>query len=383
MLPVKSLCSGCGACAAACPKNCIEMTADNEGFRYPVIERAQCVSCKACELACPIISPPHLSQETRAIAAQNQNCVIRKESSSGGVFSALAEYVLSKGGIICAAIYDEKQSVSHVIIDKPDGIRAMRGAKYAQSRSENCFPRIKHELQADRYVLFVGTPCQAAGLSQYLGRTYETLILVDMICHGVPSPKVWEKYLRERQSSDAPKSEFQNINLRSKENGWSRYSYSVKIQYRNGVEYQRPQGQDLFMRGFVQNLYLRPSCSQCSFKGTERCSDFTLGDCWGIWDIAPEFDDDRGTSLLLIHSETGRRVWDIISSKFRTYSLSIDQAFAHNPSAISCSMPHPKREQFFNALHSDQSITEVIQKSLAPQAQKGFLQRLRDTIGWR
>ena len=207
--------------------------------------------------------------------------------------------------------------------------------------------------------------------------------MVDMICHGVPSPKVWKTYLRERQISDAPKSEFQNINLRSKETGWSRYSYSVKIQYRNGMEYQMPQGQDLFMRGFVQNLYLRPSCSQCSFKGIERCSDLTLGDCWGIWDIAPEFDDNQGTSLLLIHSEKGQRVWNDISSKFCTYSLSVDQAVAQNPSAICCSIPHPKRQQFFSALHSDQSITGVIQNCLAPQAQKGLLQRLRETIGRR
>ncbi len=383
MLPAKNLCSGCGACAAACPKNCIEMAEDSEGFRYPVIERVHCVSCQTCETVCPIILPPHLSQGTAAVAAQNQNVVIRKESSSGGVFSALAEYVLTNGGLVCAAVYDEKQIVNHILIDRPDELGTMRGAKYAQSRSENCFPRIKKELQEDRYVLFVGTPCQTAGLSQYLGRTYETLILVDMICHGVPSPKVWEKYLRERQASDAPQSEFQNINLRDKESGWSRYSYSVKIQYRNGVVYQMPQGQDLFMRGFVQNLYLRPSCSQCSFKGIERCSDLTLGDCWGVWDIAPEFDDNQGTSLLLIHSEKGQQVWNDISSKFRTYSLSVDQAVAQNPSAICCSVPHPKRQQFFSALHSDQSITGVIQNCLAPQAQKGFLQRLRETIGRR
>ena len=187
----------------------------------------------------------------------------------------------------------------------------------------------------------------------------------------------------ERQTSDAPKSKFKDINLRNKETGWSRYSYSVKIQYQNGMEYQMPQEQDLFMRGFIQNLYLRPSCSRCKFKGIERCSDLTLGDCWGIWDIAPEFDDNHGTSLLLIHSETGRQVWDSISSKFRIYSLSIDQAIARNPSAICCSMPHPKREHFFNELHSDQLITEVIQNCLIPQAQNGFLQRLSKKIGRR
>ena len=383
MLPVKNLCCGCGTCAVACPKNCIGMAEDSEGFRYPAIEQTQCVCCRVCEMVCPIIASQHLSQDTTAVAVQNKNDIVRMESTSGGVFSVLAEYVLVKGGLVCAAVYDEKYIVSHVLTDHPSGIGAMRGAKYVQSRSENCFPRIKKELLEDRYVLFVGTPCQTAGLSQYLGRTYETLILVDMICHGVPSPKVWENYLMERQTSDAPKSKFKDINLRNKETGWSRYSYSVKIQYQNGMEYQMPQEQDLFMRGFIQNLYLRPSCSRCKFKGIERCSDLTLGDCWGIWDIAPEFDDNHGTSLLLIHSETGRQVWDSISSKFRIYSLSIDQAIARNPSAICCSMPHPKREHFFNELHSDQLITEVIQNCLIPQAQNGFLQRLSKKIGRR
>lgn len=383
MLPAKKLCSGCGACAAVCPKHCVEMTADREGFRYPVIKQAHCVSCQVCETVCPIAAPLRLSQETTAVAAQNRNRVIRQESSSGGVFSALAEYVLAKGGLVCAAVYDENQMVSHRIIDQPDGIGAMRGAKYAQSKPESCFPRIKKELQEEKYVLFVGTPCQTAGLSQYLGKRYERLILVDMICHGVPSPKVWENYLRERQTSDAPKAGVQTINLRNKETGWSRYSYSVRIQYRNGVEYRMPQEQDWFMRGFVQNLYLRPSCSRCSFKGIDRCSDLTLGDCWGIWDIAPEFDDNQGTSLLLIHSETGQQAWDNISLEFRTYPLSMDQAVAQNPSAICSSLPHPKREQFFTALQSGQTITDAVQACLAPEAQRGVLQKLKEKIGRR
>lgn len=383
MLPEKKLCSGCGACAAACKKNCIEMTADDEGFCYPVIAHAQCVFCQACETVCPIISPPTLSQKTTAVATQNKNNTVRKQSSSGGVFSALAEYVLTKGGLICAAVYDEKQRVNHIIVDKADGVRAMRGAKYAQSVLEDCYSRIKEELQEERYVLFVGTPCQTAGLFRYLGTRYATLILVDMICHGVPSPIVWEKYLKERQALDAPKSEFQNINLRSKESGWSRYSYSVKIRYRNGVEYQMPQQQDWFMRGFVQNLYLRPSCSQCSFKGIERCSDLTLGDCWGIWDIAPEFDDNQGSSLLLIHNEIGWQAWNNISAEFRTYPLSVDRALSQNPSAICCSIPHSKRAQFFDALHSEQSIIKAIQNCLEPQARRVFFQKLMEAVGRR
>lgn len=381
MLPTKNICSGCGSCAAVCPKRCIKMTEDSEGFRYPVIDQTQCVFCHTCEAACPVILPPRLSQKTIAIAAKNKNAFIRKESSSGGVFSALANYVLTNGGLVCAAVYNEDQSVNHILIDCPDELGTMRGAKYAQSRSEICFSRIKKALQENRGVLFVGTPCQTAGLARYLVEPYEKLILVDMICHGVPSPKVWKAYLRERQMLDAPKSEIQNINLRSKETGWSQYSYSVKIQYRNGAEYKMAQGQDWFMRGFVQNLYLRPSCSQCSFKGIERCSDLTLGDCWGIWNIVPEFDDNQGTSLLLIHSRTGRQLWDNVSSEFFTCSLSTDQSIAQNPSAIYSSVPHPNRAQFFDALRADQPITKAIQDCLEPEAHKSLFQRLKERIG--
>ena len=379
MLPEKKLCSSCGACAAICPKNCIKMMPDNEGFRYPIISRDICISCNACEKSCPVLVPPPISRDTTTVAAQNRNDSVRIESSSGGVFSALAQYVLDQCGIICAAIYNSDFEVEHVIIDQQEGLAAMRGAKYAQSYSEHCFPVIQKELQAGRLVLFVGTPCQTAGLRRYLDKDYEGLVLVDMICHGVPSPKVWDEYLRERQRVDAPESKFLSINLRNKETGWSRYAYCVKIQYQDGTVYQAPQGQDWFMRGFVQNLYLRPSCSQCSFKGTERCSDLTLGDCWGIWDIAPEFDDDRGTSLLLIHDKKGQQVWDKISMQFNTYELSAEQAISKNPSLITSSMAHPERERFFDYESGDIRVTERIRSCLEPK-RNSVWQRLKKKL---
>ena len=375
MLPVQENCSGCGACASSCPHNCIEMEPDNEGFRYPVVDYTRCVSCGLCENVCPLLKKPALSGNTYAVAAKNLDDEIRKDSSSGGVFSALAFYTLDKGGIVCAAIYDENQKVRHICIDQKSGIKAMRGAKYAQSEAEHCFSEIQEQLESGRYVLFVGTPCQTAGLSAYLGQSYDSLLLVDMICHGVPSPKVWEKYLIDRTSIDAPESAISSINLRSKESGWSRYSYSVRIDYENGTTYLSPQGQDLFMKGFVQNLYLRPSCSKCGFKGIERISDLTLGDCWGIWDIAPDFDDNQGTSLLLIHSEKGKNVWDEISGSFRYMTMPDDQAVLQNPSAVRSSAPHPNRDCFFKSMETTSSVVKLIQTSLFPK-KKGLFEQI-------
>ena len=375
MLPEASKCSGCGSCAAICPKNCITMTADAEGFRYPVIDEASCIRCGACERVCPVENHPDLSGHTTALAAQNTNESLRRDSSSGGVFSALAELILVRGGWVCAAVYDDRFGVCHELTNSLERLAAMRGAKYTQSCAEHCFPQIRELLKQDVPVLFVGTPCQCAGLRSFLGQMYPQLLLVDMICHGVPAPKVWQRYLLERQKTDAPNEKLLSVNLRSKSTGWSRYGYSVEYQYSGGICRSTPQGQDPFMRGFVSNLYLRPSCADCAGKGVQRCSDLTLGDYWGIWDQHPEFDDDRGTSLLLIHSPKGQLAWEQISGSFRICSVTCEDALAQNPSALQSSPPHPNRERFFEQLDRQPSIIHWIQTCLAPR-QESLLRRL-------
>lgn len=377
MLPEIAQCCGCGSCAAVCPQNCISMVADREGFRYPAIDATKCIRCRLCEKACPILSAPQVSERVTALAAQNKDETVRRRSSSGGVFSALAEYVTARGGSVCAAAYDARFEVRHVLIDSPEAIDALRGAKYAQSRTEQSFHEIRERLTAGQMVLFVGTPCQCAGLKAYLGRDFENLLTVDMVCHGVPSPKVWSHYLREQEREAGSK--LRSVNLRSKSTGWSRYAYSVEMTFENGTNYSAPQGKDPFLQGFVRNLYLRPSCSACSFKGTARCSDLTLGDYWGIWDQHPEFDDDRGTSMLLLHSEKGRVAWQHISDNFRVLDVSVQDAVAQNPSAIHSSVPHPRREDFFHELGLV-PVKQSIQHALE-LPKEGIIKRLIRRIG--
>lgn len=374
MVP-RTLCSGCGSCAAICPKNCITMTADAEGFRYPVIDEAGCIRCGACQRVCPVENHPALSGHTTALAAQNANEALRRESSSGGVFSALAEKILSQGGWVCAAVYDDRFGVCHELTDSPERLAAMRGAKYTQSRAEQCFPRIRELLKRDIPVLFVGTPCQCAGLQSFLGQDFARLLVADMVCHGVPSPKVWQRYLQERQQIDAPDGKLLSVNLRSKSTGWSRYGYSVEYTYNGSVSHCTPQGQDPFMRGFVSNLYLRPSCADCTSKGVQRCSDLTLGDYWGIWDQHPEFDDDRGTSLLLVHTDRGEQIWAQLAAGFRVCSVTCEDALARNPSALQSSAPHTNREHFFKQLDQKASVIQWIDSCLVPK-QPSLLRRL-------
>ena len=368
-------CTGCGACAAVCPHNCITMAADREGFRYPVIDRTACIRCGACEKVCPVITHLPVNDAPSALAAQNTDDNVRFSSSSGGVFTALATDVLTCGGVICGAVYDSAFSVCHVIADSIDQLAGMRGAKYAQSRAEHCFPEIQKLLQRGLPVLFVGTPCQVAGLRAYLGRDHQNLLLVDMVCHGVPSPKVWQKYLEERKQMDTQDGVLCDVNLRSKITGWSRYGYSVEMEYTDGTKRSVPQGQDMFMRGFVSNLYLRPSCAAYSFKGLQRHSDLTLGDFWGIWDQHPEFDDNKGTSLLLIHTEKGHSAWERISGQFRSLNVTAQEAIAQNPSAVQASFPHPNRDKFFAGMERTKSLQKWIGRCLEPP-KASVIQRL-------
>lgn len=380
-LPNRDLCTGCGGCAAACPKGCIRMEADAEGFLYPRVDQSQCVDCKKCEQTCAVLHKPAVGESVQAWATRNTDSDVRRESSSGGVFTALAKCVIGDGGAVCAAVYTEDWTVVHKIAFTVEALAAMRGAKYVQSHAGHLFARLKSLLTEGKPVMFVGTPCQCAGLKAYLGQDYERLILVDMVCHGVPAPSVWKAYVRRRRELDANGAELMSVNLRDKSTGWSRYAYSVKFQYANGSAYCVPQGQDPYMRGFVGDLYLRPSCSACSFKGISRCSDLTLGDCWGIWDTHPEFDDDQGVSALLIHSKKGQMLWSDISTQFHSMQLTEEDVTNYNSSAIHSSAPHPRRVVFFDRLSSGEPIDELISNVLLENApKKGVFRRILDRL---
>lgn len=378
MLNIKDKCTGCGVCSVSCPTKSIWMMENEEGFRFPVIDKNTCIECHICEKKCPVLNDVVISSNTSAYAVKNKCNDVRRLSSSGGVFSVLAESILNDGGIVCAAKYDENFLVTHDICDSVDMLSTCRGAKYAQSQSERYFPDIKRKLDHGGAVMFVGTPCQVAALVSYLGKDYPKLYLVDMICHGVPSPKVWKKYLSERRRLDGNNLNVEHVNFRSKSTGWSRYGYSVEISYQSGERYSVCQSEDPFMKGFTSNLYLRKSCSQCKFKGIERCSDFTLGDYWGIWEQYPEFDDNNGVSVLLIHSEKGRIKWECIAHHFELKEVSVEEAVQFNPSALENSFPHSMRNEFFKRLEEENSVIAPIEALLdnTQTTKESFIKRI-------
>ncbi len=342
----RDACTGCSACAAACPQQCIELLPDQDGFWYPSVVRPDlCVNCQQCARACPVLSrETPAEQAVQAYAAYSLDRAVRLASSSGGVFSELAMEILNQGGIVYGAAYDEAFRVCHMGISSAEDLQRLRGAKYAQSSLGNTFTEIRDRLRKGQAVLFSGTPCQAAGLKSFLGREDENLLCVDFVCHGVPAPGAWEAYLQNRCSEDNQGTLPESVNLRSKESGWSRYQYSNRIQYQDGRFFSEPSGENLYMKLFVGNYILRRSCGQCRFKGYSRVSDITLGDFWGIWDIAPDMDDNGGTSLVLLHSERGNRMFEQVRGRLKTRKVTLEEAGRQNPSLLRASAEKPQRE---------------------------------------
>ncbi len=301
----KENCCGCGSCVQICPVKCLELRTDEEGFWYPQGEKKTCVECGLCERVCPILhAEPVCDSIKNAYAGYALDEQVRMKSSSGGIFTVLAEEILRENGVVFGAAFDDDYLVHHVRVDNIEELERLRGSKYLQSRMEETYAEALELLKQGRKVLFTGTECQIAGLKGFLGKTYENLFTVDILCHGVPSPKVWSRYLNEKKREYG--GEVQNISFRNKRLGWKKFSMMLK--FKNSHVYRKVHIQDSFMRMFLQNLILRPSCYVCKFKGLKRNSDLTIGDCWGIEVWLPEMDDDKGTSVVLVHTDKGERL---------------------------------------------------------------------------
>lgn len=345
----KQTCTGCHACAAKCPKQCISMVSDTEGFWYPQINEEECIDCGLCKKVCPVITPIKFADTFKpvAYACYNTDEKTRLASSSGGVFTLMAEAILKQGGVVFGAGFDEGFNVCHQCVENTKDLNKLRMSKYVQSKIGDTYKEAEAFLKADRMVLFTGTPCQIGGLKAYLGKPYDYLITQDIICHGVPSPMAWEAYLDFRKKSDGGCAA-RRIAFRQKDFGWKRFS--VSISYGNDTEYRQDLTQDSFMKGFLMDLYLRPSCHACVFKSVKRHSDITLADFWGIENVAPEMFDDKGTSLVLIQSEKGKALFKSIEKNLVCQGVDLDEALKYNPAAIRPA-PIPKnREAFYNRL---------------------------------
>ena len=362
-------CCGCSACVQICPKQCISMSADNEGFLYPQVDTTKCIDCGLCEKVCPVINQNEPREPFAVYAVKNTNDKVRLKSSSGGSFTLLAEQIISEGGVVFGARFNEHWEVVHDYTETMEGLEPFRGSKYVQSIIGDSFFKAKQFLNNGRKVLFSGTPCQIAGLKKYLRKEYSNLLTVDIICHGVPSSLVWEKYKKEIVEHANPNNnpldliKLYGINFRDKTKGWRDYHciYSVvNTNINKVINITNKHIQDPYMRLFIANYSLRPSCYHCPAKSGRSGSDITLGDCWGIKRIEKVFDDNIGVGVCVINEDNYLK--DIILLKSKNLLLPYNYLNQHNRSYYNSSIRPARRQEFFEKMESVESVMLLAQE---------------------
>lgn len=360
----KKLCCGCMACKDVCPKAAISQKSDC-GFAYPDIDEDKCIDCGRCRRVCPVTKNHDIRCET-AYAVINNDDAIRMSSSSGGAFAALAQTVCEKGGVVFGAAFDEALVVRHIAADNCDEIRRLMGSKYVQSSTDGVYARIRNALEDGKTVLFSGTPCQCVAVKSVFGDA-EKLFLVDFICHGVPSPDVWKKYLNEVCPDGAD-----DVSFRDKSRGWEDFSIRINS---GGVNLCQSHVVDPYYRVFFSNTALRESCYECSWKGSQRASDLTVADFWGIDRVFPQMNDNRGVSAVLVNSEKGRLLLEESSEKLTVVSCDKEAVLKGNGMYYSSVKRPGTREEFFQKL----SVRDVdgICRDLGLYPTKSSLAKLR------
>lgn len=340
----KTDCCGCGACADICPKQCIEMTPDSEGFVYPIVNKSHCIDCGLCVSVCPVKQYKKADGSITAFAAYSRDEKIRMESTSGGIFTHLAEKVIENGGTVISAAFDGDFTVRHICIDSPDELYKFRSSKYVQSNTLGIYKKTRDFLDSGKKVMFCGTPCQIRALKTFLKKDYDNLICVDLFCHGVPSQKSFEKYL-ENANTDNKKIE--NISFRDKRISWEKYSLTIKF---SDGEKSSLWKHDPYARAFGFSLINRPICSVCRLKSFPRVSDITLGDLWKINEIFPEMNDHKGISFVLLNSSRGIKLFNSVSDKIVSKEIKSGKLKEVYPVMGVPVKPHKNRAKFFEQI---------------------------------
>lgn len=378
-------CCGCNACVQKCPKKCIEMKQDKEGFLYPIVNKDLCIDCGLCDKVCPVINQYEERKPLNVFASKNRDEEIRLKSASGGIFSLLANQTIDKGGIVFGAIFNEGWQVEHISIDNHKDVYRLRGSKYLQSQINDSFKSVEKYLKEGKDVLFSGTPCQIAGLKHYLIKDYENLTTVDLVCHGIPSPMIWNDYLKyvidkNKDFKKIPTSErnslkISSVNFREKATGWKRYSIKITAENKeSGQQYtlvNEPGYHNIFMMGFLKNLYIRPSCHFCPARKGKSGSDLTIADYWGINRFKPEFDDDKGVGLVMVNNEKGLKLFNSLETE--SIETSFEDALKGNK-VIAIDSERCKYRDMFWAIYEQKGISAIV--TILDKLKPGLLSRI-------
>jgi len=344
-------CTGCAACYTACSHNAISMQYDDEGFEYPVINQEACIDCGLCQTVCPVLQYDKRQTLRTAnndaqigYAARNKNYEQRLISSSGSIFPPIAEWILENGGLVVGTAYDEYFNAKHLIVESKDDLKNIQGSKYLQCKADNTtFKRIKEELKTGRFVLYSGMACQVEGLKSYLRKEYDNLYTIDLICMGIPSSIVWQKYLNAFFKGE----KILHVNFKEKSKGWDSFSFYVKTDKRDFKEIGM---ENLYLQSMFRSWNMRPSCFQCPFKKENRFSDYTLADCWGASKLVPEINDNKGLSSVIVHSNKGLELWEKLADRIDYREISIEDIAAGNSNLIQNKPQTGNRQLFYHLL---------------------------------
>ena len=346
-------CTGCAACVGVCPVNCITMEADEEGFRYPKIDLDKCIHCNKCRKLCEKARSEIVEQRNeKAYVSYSKNTDIRSTSSSGGIFSELANRVIDLGGSVYGVGFTENWYVTHQCAESKSEVEKLRGSKYVQSEMDSCFVEIRDKLEQDKLVYFSGTPCQVDGLLTFLKKEYDNLITQDIICHGVPSPDVWKEYVNIRSKGEP----ISRISFRDKTYGWHYFSMYIHSGKR---KYIKRADEDTFIRLFLDNVILRPSCYNCHHKHLHRKADITIADCWG--NTSGVKDDDKGISLIFANTEKGQRLISEISGNLEMNEIPFEKAVS-SQGAMTKSVPYNQNRELFFSMAKEFGMGNTLDK---------------------
>ncbi len=368
-------CCGCNACVQCCPKQCITMYQDEEGFDYPVVNSDECIACGLCEKVCPVLNSGESKKPLKIYAAKNRNEEIRLKSSSGGVFTVLAEDVIRRRGVVFGVAFDKDWNVYHTYTENMDGLAAFRGSKYVQSKVGSSYKQVRSFLKDGRDVLFTGTSCQIAGLKRFLIKDYPNLLTVEILCHGVPSPKVWQRYLAEKKAQYECKDICQ-VSFRDKRKGWAQFH--LVIDFKNKTQYIASFDEDAYLKGFLSNLCLRPSCYSCKCKNGRSNSDLIIADYWNINEALPDYNDNKGVSLVLVNSSKGLSIMNGLSAQIDYEETGYEVCKGMNGGFLEHVSIPKKRQIFFRLLNKNKTtLSYMVEKCLKINLSNRIINKVR------
>lgn len=371
-------CAICGACVNACPVDAISFTKAHLDFWYPQINEDICIHCNQCECACPILGCKGKPDDGYpiAFAAKSADDSIRLRSSSGGVFYELAEQMLREGGYVCGAVFDDEFHVKHILSNTHEDILRMMGSKYAQSDMGYCYREIKEMLEKGNKVLFSACPCQVAGLRTFLGKDYKNLLLVELICHGIPSDGMLQTYIDMQEKKYGAR--LTKLEFRNKAKGW--HNSSVRMEFKNRRVHSIPMTFDTYMQGYFRGITLKESCFSCQFRKFKSGSDLTIGDLWGAEIAIPDMDDNIGLSAVIVNSEKGALFLE--RSEIVCCQFEIDRILKYNRSLLESFDEGAQRTAFYAYTEKydlERAIKAFFQEKLLQKAKREFRFFLRCT----